>query len=77
MLEAKTNLSRLVDAVESGAETEIIIARGGRPAARLVPLAPAPVRKIRQFGLAKGLYKAPDDIDAYNDEILAMFEASE
>src|SRR6516162_3287258 len=35
MLEAKSSLSRLVEAVESGAETEIIIARNGRPAARL------------------------------------------
>ena len=38
MLEAKNTLSRLVDAVESGAEPEVIIARNGRPAARLVPL---------------------------------------
>ena len=36
MLEAKSNLSRLVEAVESGVETEIIIARNGRPAAKLV-----------------------------------------
>jgi len=35
MHDAKTNLSRLVDAVESGRETEVVIARGGRPAARL------------------------------------------
>ena len=34
MLEAKSNLSRLVEAVETGAETEIIIARNGRPAAQ-------------------------------------------
>ena len=39
MLEAKTSLSRLVEAVESGAESEIIIARNGKPAARLVPIA--------------------------------------
>lgn len=38
MLEAKSNLSRLVEAVESGAEREIIIARNGKPAARLVPV---------------------------------------
>ena len=34
MLEAKSNLSRLVDAVENWAESEIIIARNGKPAAR-------------------------------------------
>lgn len=36
MLDAKTNLSKLVDAVESGAEDEVIIARNGKPAAKLV-----------------------------------------
>jgi len=38
MLDAKSNLSRLVEAIESGAEREIIIARNGKPAARLVPI---------------------------------------
>jgi hypothetical protein len=36
-----------------------------------------PVRKVRRGGLANGLYKVPEDFDAYNDEILAMFQASE
>ena len=35
MLEAKTHLSRLGDAVESGAEKEMIIARNGKTAAKL------------------------------------------
>lgn len=39
MFEAKSNLSRLVQAVETGAEDEIIIARNGRPVARLMPCA--------------------------------------
>jgi len=34
MLEAKSTLSRLVEAIEQGQEQEIIIARNGRPAAR-------------------------------------------
>ncbi|MFL9828554.1 type II toxin-antitoxin system Phd/YefM family antitoxin [Rhodoplanes sp. SY1] len=38
IFEAKSSLSRLIEAVESGAETEIIIARNDRPVARLVPL---------------------------------------
>jgi len=37
MLEAKSSLSRLVEALEQGEEQEIIIARNGRPAAKLVP----------------------------------------
>lgn len=71
MLEAKSNLSRLVEAVESGAETDIVIARNGRPAARLVPLKPATGKRI---GVAKGKFKAPDDLDAENEAIAALFQ---
>lgn len=35
MLQAKSSLSRLVEAIEQGEEREIIIARNGRPAAKL------------------------------------------
>jgi prevent-host-death family protein len=58
ILEAKSNLSRLVHAVESGADQEIIIARNGRPAARLVPLEPRTAGL--RIGLAKGLFVAPE-----------------
>lgn len=51
MLEAKTKLSKLVEAVESGAETEIVIARNGKPAARLVAISHAEKQKIRALGL--------------------------
>ena len=71
MLEAKNTLSRLVDAVESGAEPEVIIARNGRPAARLVPLdagASGP-----RLGVARGRFEVPDSIDADNAEIAEMF----
>lgn len=51
MLDAKTNLSKLVEAVESGAESEIVIARNGKPAARLVAVAPVDVSK--RIGIAK------------------------
>ena len=62
MLEAKSNLSRLVTAIESGNETEIIIARNGRPAAKLVAIKAAPTGK--RIGVAKGKFTVPDDIDA-------------
>jgi prevent-host-death family protein len=76
MLDAKSNLSRLVEAVESGTETEIVIARNGKPAARLVPL--NPVRDVsKRFGIAKGLYDIPDDIDGCNDEIAKLFYGSD
>jgi prevent-host-death family protein len=69
--QAKSNLSRLVASIESGTETEIIIARNGRPAARLVALKKA--RRPMVFGAAKGLMNLPDDFDADDALIEAMF----
>jgi antitoxin (DNA-binding transcriptional repressor) of toxin-antitoxin stability system len=71
MLEAKTHLSRLVEALESGAEAEFVISRNGKPAARLVPYVTAPARQ--RIGVAKGCFKAPGldpDLDA---EVAALF----
>lgn len=70
MLDAKTRLSQLVEAVESGAEAEILIARNGKPAARLVPIA---ARRKVVFGVAKGRFTAPEDINAGDDIIAGMF----
>jgi prevent-host-death family protein len=71
MLEAKSNLSRLVEAVESGRQAEIIIARNGKPAARLVPIEARP--KGQRIGIAKGEFVVPDDIDGANAEIAKLF----
>ncbi|MES1992138.1 MAG: type II toxin-antitoxin system prevent-host-death family antitoxin [Pseudomonadota bacterium] len=73
MLEAKTNLSRLVDAIERGAEREIVIARNGKPVARLVPVADSPVEQ--RIGIARGLFEVPDDIDTHNAEVAGLFLA--
>lgn len=70
MLDAKTRLSQLVEAVESGAEAEILIARNGKPAARLVPIAP---RRTVVFGVARGRFTAPEDINADDAVIAEMF----
>ena len=71
MLEAKSNLSRLVEAVENGSEAEIIIARNGRPAARLVAIKAA--HAGNRIGVAKGRFTVPDDIDADAASIAALF----
>jgi len=71
MLEAKTHLSRLVEAIEQGREREIVIARNGRPAARLVPVELAPVE--RRIGVASGEFEVPDDIDRHNEEVARLF----
>ncbi len=73
MLEAKSNLSRLVDRIERGLDDEIVIARNGRPAARLVPTAKAlPGKRI---GLLKGRFNAPtlEQLDADNGTVAALF----
>jgi antitoxin (DNA-binding transcriptional repressor) of toxin-antitoxin stability system len=60
-----------VDAIEQGEEREIIIARNGRPAAKLVAIE-AVVPSLR-IGVAKGAFDVPDDTDAQNDEVARLF----
>ncbi|MBA4172144.1 MAG: prevent-host-death protein [Hyphomicrobium sp.] len=71
MFDAKSNLSRLVEAVETGAEHEIIIARNGRPVARLVPYALS--ESGQRIGVARGVFRVPESIDAINDQIEQLF----
>jgi len=68
---AKTHLSRLVDEAVHG--EEIVIAKAGKPIARLCPLA-EPKRK-RVLGRLEGKLRIPEDFDApLPDEILDLFE---
>ena len=71
ILEAKTNLSKLVRLVETGKEEMVAIARYGKPVVKIVMYNDVPVSK--RIGVAKGKLKSPDDLDKYNDEIAAMF----
>jgi len=71
MLEAKSNLSRLVQAIEEGREREIILARNGRPVAKLVPIASPPA--AQRIGVAKGRFEVPDDIDRHNEQVARLF----
>jgi prevent-host-death family protein len=56
--QAKTHLSKLLENVEAG--EEIVIARSGKPVAKLVPLKPLP----RRPGRLKGKIKIHRDFDA-------------
>lgn len=70
---AKSQLSRLVDKAATG--EEIIIARAGKPVARLVPLAPAPAGPKRTLGRLAGQLIVPDDFDKpLPDDVLDTFE---
>lgn len=68
--EAKTHLSRFVERAAAG--EEIIIAKAGKPVAKLVPLQSTLVR--RNLGIFKGQLNVPDDFDApLSDEVIALF----
>ena len=70
--EAKTQFSRLVDAAARG--EEVVIARAGKPAARLVAYESRMPRKIR-YGFLKGKIRIARDFDApLPDDLLAAFE---
>jgi prevent-host-death family protein len=68
--EAKTHLSRLVERVEGG--DEVVIARAGRPVARLVPFRAR--SKPRAPGLWRGQVRLAPDFDRTPDDILDAFE---
>lgn len=74
MLDAKTHLSKLVGDVESGAVDEVVIARNGKPAARLVPVGKAKGAGKR-LGLLKGRFPAMslDDFNVDDETVAALF----
>lgn len=69
--EAKTHLSRLVERVEAG--EEIVIARAGRPVARLVAFRAR--TKPRVPGVWRGRVRLADDFDAPDEALIATFES--
>ena len=69
--EAKTQLSKLVDLASSG--TDVVIARAGKPMARLTTLKNE--KRLTGLGALKGKGWIADDFDApLPDELLAQFE---
>ncbi len=69
--QAKTHLSRLIERVETG--QEIVIARAGRPVARLVPYQARSSPRIP--GVWRGLVRIAPDFDLTDDMILDAFES--
>ena len=69
--DAKTQFSKLIEAVSHG--EEIIIAKAGKPAARLVPMPTQQI--IRQPGGLKGKIRIADDFDtSLPDDMIQAFE---
>lgn len=69
--EAKTHLSKLLEEVSRG--KEVVIAKAGKPMAKLSSITPA--KPIRKPGFLKGKIKIADNFDApLPDELLDAFE---
>lgn len=71
--DARAHLSRLLDRAAAGEET--VIARHGRPVARLMPLAPAAAP--RRLGLFAGQIRLAEDFEHLPDDLQAAFEGDE
>ncbi len=69
--EAKTRLSQLVEQAASG--QDVVIARAGRPVARLTRLQKTP--RKRRLGLLDGRFRIPDDFNRLLPEVVRAFES--
>lgn len=71
VLEAKTNLSKLLMLLETKQEDEVVICKNKKPMA-VIKLIPQ-VDVSKRIGIAKGKIVYPDDINEMDDEIAKMF----
>jgi antitoxin (DNA-binding transcriptional repressor) of toxin-antitoxin stability system len=71
IFKAKTDLSKLIAALESKSEREICIARNGKPVAVLSPWQNG--KRAKRLGAAKGKFVVPESIDTANATIQALF----
>ena len=73
MHEAKTHLSRLVEAAARG--EPFVIAKAGKPLVKVTPIEAETPRVPRRRGFLAGQISVPDDFDTImQDEIIALFE---
>lgn len=71
--EAKTTLSKLIERTQNG--EEVIIAKAGKPVAKLVGYKEKPAK--RKFGALKGKIWVSDDFDDEDPEINKLFYEGE
>ena len=70
--EAKTHLSRLLARVVAG--EEVVIAKSGKPLARLPPIRDAKTRRV--LGRDSGLFEVPEDFNtSLPEDVLKSFES--
>ena len=71
MLEAKTDLSRLVKMLETKQEEVIYLARNGKAVVQMTLI---PQRSVsKRIGIAEGKFTVPDDFDSWDQEVEEMF----
>ena len=76
MHEAKTHLSRLVEAAAKG--EPFIIARAGKPVVKVIAVEAPESGSMRRIGFLDGTISVPEDFDRMgSSEIDALFEAKE
>ncbi len=72
MHEAKSTLSKLVEKVSAG--EEVVIARAGKPVAKLVKYEP---KEPRRLGLLEGKIWIADDFDETDPELIELVYGSD
>jgi antitoxin (DNA-binding transcriptional repressor) of toxin-antitoxin stability system len=71
ILEAKTDLSKLIRLLETKREDYITVARNGKPVVKMTLINETPVSK--RIGAGKGKFTIKGDFDADNEEIAELF----
>ncbi len=71
--QAKTQLSKLVEGVAQG--EPFIIARAGKPVAKVIPLSAPSGSQVRRLGFMAGQIAVPDDFDRMGSEEIARIFA--
>jgi prevent-host-death family protein len=75
MHEAKTHLSRLVEAAARG--EPFVIARAGRPLVKVVAIDADPAPAPRRTGFLAGRLRTPEDFDRMGaDAVAALFDGA-
>ena len=76
MHEAKTRLSKLVDDIESGRESQIIIAWNGKPVAQMTAFSKS--KKVdKRIGVARGKFTIPEPSEELEEIVADLFGGGE
>lgn len=74
LFDVKTHFSRIVEDLIEGREDAVIVSRHGKPVVKILPIPKTETSK--RIGVARGHFKVPDDIDASNSTIAALFSTN-